>query len=249
MLGVGSDTYSDIVNNAKAGYTFRMCSLFREPAHFATYLLVPAALLLFKKETTIFSHIFGFFFIVVSIATLSSLGIVISGLLIIAYIVFMLFQKKIKLWQKFLLIGIIATTIALFFVLGGWNYFSQKTFGKEFEFKHIFSDSRLTVIPLLFERTIPEVIFGSGLAEIGIFMATFVRATYCLGLVGLIGLSISTALLTLEVKKRSIIVLFASFLINCIASEIAFGAFALIYLSFILSDKEENVVLFKKIIL
>ena len=245
IMNAGMDTYEEYVASAQAGYAYRICSIFREPAHFATYLLVPATLLLFKKETTVWSLIFGFLFIVVSFMTLSSLGIIVSALLVVTFLVFLLISKKYKWWHKLIVVGVLTIGITLFFVLGGWKFFATKTFGKDFELKNILTDSRLSVVALLLEKTIPQVIFGSGLAELGIYMSTFVRAAYCMGLIGLIALSITFALQYLKTRKRSLIVLLSAYLLICFGSEIAFGAFALVYLSFILIQKEERISLFK----
>lgn len=224
--------------------TYRMRSLFTEPAHFATYLIIPATLLLLKKNKTIYTYIFSFFFYGVTFLTLSSMGIIVSSLCLLAYFIIAIVKKELKLYQIIIVASVIAVGIGLFFALGGWKYFIEKTFHKG-SFIGILQDSRLTVTPLLIPKQFWTMVFGIGLSNSS-YMATFVLATHKIGLIGLIGLSCTIGLLFSNVTKRSTIALFLVYIFMNVGSEIAFGAFIMPFLPFLIIDKEETVTLFKK---
>lgn len=243
--GDAGNTYQALIDAGKYGFVFRMRSIFREPAHFATYIIVPAILLLFKEKRTVISVVLSFFFFGVAIASLSSLGIIISVGALSVYFVIAIIKNELKPYQIAIIIAVLVIGIILFIVLGGWDYFVNKTF-KDDKFINILNDSRLSVFPLLRDFTIPQFIFGHGLSQT-VYMSTYVLSIYGTGIIGLFGLSTSIGLFFSNVEKRSSLALLIAFIIMNVGSEIAFGAFTFPFIAFIIKDEEEIVALTKKI--
>lgn len=243
---LGSCYDSIVANYKQQPQFFRMLSLFREPAHFATYLLLPSVLLLLKKDRTIWSTTISLFFLSVAVATLSSTGVIISIIILAAYVVFLFLDKRIKWWQIVIILTVIAGGIFAFVYFGGWNYFIEKTFGKDKSIVGIFNDTRMTVMPMFFKTDILHAIFGRGLASHGYYAATYVHTIYSLGILGLIGLITTYGLLYNKMTTRSMVALLIAFAILNVGTEVVYGAFGVPYLAFLITNSEERIVLLNK---
>ena len=245
----GGSTYQSIIIDNGWGLQYRMPSLFREPAHFATYLLVPMCLLLFKEKKNVMNISLGLFFAAVSFATLSSLGIIATAGIVVSFIVILFIKKELLLWQRIAFVVALGIGLVVFFVAGGWDFFVSKTFGEDEKFINILTDSRLNVLPLMRKSSVTEFFFGRGMAYIGIYMSSYVLSVYSLGFLGLIGLSAHMAMIFNKIKLTSSIVLLIVYLVINVGSEVAFGSLCLPFIAFLICDQNDPVSFFKRITL
>lgn len=246
MGGIGGKTYHSIITNAEFGITFRPYSFFREPSHFAIYILLALFVILFEKEKSVFDYFLSGILSISIIFTLSSTGIV--GLF--AIFLFLILKKFITQRNKRLQIGIsfglfilISVCVLRFTSLG--SYFIKKTFNNDISIDGLLSSSRFNAILEMFDtKDIIPLLFGNGMQQKSNYLPSFGIVYYGLGVVGysLFLIIFINYLLDRNLNNRFL----SAFLILLnIGTEIALGCFSLLSFSLLANSfitKKERIV-------
>lgn len=234
---------AQVLNQVSYGLIYRCRSLLREPAALSIYLALALAIELFYSNRK-YRMQKAILFTTGCIISMSSVGMIASAFIWIVY--WASTQKKsVKHWILNILIGFIGLLVVFVFIYrtGLWDLFIERTFarGGSASLLGIFDNSRFSSSSMLFDenRTITDVIFGSGLIDLDNYLSGFVRIIYCMGIMGLFCFFISFLQFYYNgdsVNKKILII----YLFLNIGTEILLGQFCLIYLPFIFSKPEIN---------
>ncbi|MEK3717079.1 hypothetical protein [Paenibacillus sp. FSL R7-0333] len=217
------------------GFARRPTSIFQEPAHFASYVLLYFGIALFsdnKKDK------FGL--IVIGIALIlsgSSTGILIAIGLVVLWLGRLLKQVNDikKVINIFMIILFLMICFWMFTKTQIFNSFMDRTFasktattGRFGNYVDVFSNPYLNKV---------ERIFGHGMVRFEEYIPTIPRIYFYFGTSGLflfILYSLKTFLKKQGYSRVSLLIL----LVSTLGTEIAFGSFIVMYLSFIIETKK-----------
>lgn len=235
MDGIGHTTYESMVQSVKDGYTFRPCSLFREPAHYAAYVSLALLLTFLQKKKKIFDWVLIGIFTISIALSLSTTGIASLALIYILYFIKIFVEKK--KYRLYIGIGFaifVAAFALLMFVTPIGDYILEKTFHGDYSLDSILEINRISNVLGMFEyRGFLNLLIGNGSMNSDAYLPGFAMAFNNIGIVGFV-LMFAPFLCFIDRKNIDVTFLIVFFLFLNIGTETAFGCFTYVYLCLML---------------
>ncbi len=216
------------------GIAFRSRSFLNEPAHFATYLLLPLVIVLFNRR---YRNIkFSLIFSMGIFTSLSSTGIILLVLIWFLYLIKLLKNLRVFLITMFLCFSILILTYSL----GLIDYFIERTFyGPINNLSDLLNNSRFyQILEVNYFSSFINSLFGHGLEEIIFYLPGYFKILYSFGILGFLIFTIILIFQHFNVKGYRKIISLVFIILN-IGTEILLGSFTLFYLPFIISKESK----------
>jgi len=223
------------------GLTFRCRSFMTEPAMLCTYLILALFLELFENKKNSMTWMCAILFTVTCLLSMSSTGIIVCGIVWVSYY-FSTIKKgnKISFYRKTIGMLIVLLLSILFIAESGiGQYFLNRTFHGNISIEGIMSSTRFYALQTMFEGSdsISGILVGKGLVETAEYLPGFPRVYYSLGIIGLCAL-LHIFIKVKRTKNSSVRYLLMIYFIMNIGTEIAVGAFSVIYMAFLINVDE-----------
>jgi hypothetical protein len=227
----------------KQGFKIRMNSIFSEPAHFATYVLIFLVIDLMAPKKKTKEYIPS---IIVSIAILlseSSTGIITCGFIWFLWALKKIVSQREKSKERIIIFVLIVLSPVLYYFLlktDSFNTFINRTYSNgQLGTAALGRIGNVNFSQIWLNSSSVDVLFGKGMVNLDFYMPGFARALYYYGIIGSIVLYI-TILLIYNNLGKNLRPLMVVFLILNIGTEMMFGGFIMLYFSFMIYDKETN---------
>ncbi|MBY0013627.1 hypothetical protein [Paenibacillus typhae] len=242
-LPLSSESLDEIIRRYSLGYSKRPTSIFQEPAHFSSYVLLYFGILLFDDTKKQKNEL-----ILIGIAIIlsgSSTGILLAIGLLLLWTVRSLknLNNLNKILNYVILIAFIGFCFLLFTKTQIFNSFIERTFenrtattGRLGNYKDVF---------YAYDISLVQQIIGHGMLKYDEYIPSIPRIYFYFGGSGLLLFclySLRYLIIKKGYKRISLIIL----LVSTLGTEIAFGSFMLLYLPFII-DLNSNKDKFEKI--
>lgn len=228
------NAYSEMQTLMQYGFPLRIRSIFGEPAELCEYLFLPITINLFNENRTRHWLSLSLFYSMICVISLSSTAIV-----VVAFIWAVFLYKNMNHRRGLVISLIIAFGgIVSVKITGIWDYFIYRVFNGT---DSILNSTRFRTLNVMTDgiKGITDMIIGAGMSEPEQFLPGFARLYLWLGIIGVITYVAFLIYLLIKYKDERRIVITVFILLN-FAAAVLFGCYAVLYLTFVFSNKMQN---------
>lgn len=237
FLNFMSSSINDIYHSYNLGHTIRVCSVFAEPSHFSTYVILFLMIDLLIPKKQFIEYVDSIIISIALFLSKSSAGIIMCLLVWLFWLLTkILLQENIKRKLSFLIGIMISLPIIVFSIINTslFQSFLERTYSDG----HLGNAAlgrvgNVSIENFISDSSVYHIFLGYGLINLEDYLPGLARWIYSYGCVGLMVLLIILSVVFIKSDKiqRTILIFF---LILNLGTEVMLGYYILLYYPFLL---------------
>lgn len=235
----GKDSDLIVLERVSLGMRYRAQSIFNEPAHLCTYLVLALAVLLFSESRYKHWKIYAAIITLACAISLSSTGIICLVILWGGFFWRSMLSGKIHRNAMIATLMAVSTGLIVSIRFNILQYFLSRTFANTGKLSGIFQSTRFVDLKHTFDNmdSISSLLFGNGIVDMSSYLPGFARLFNCLGLIGFVIMVLVLLKLYRSADELGRKIMFLYIILN-FGTEVMFGNWLVLYIPYIISRKE-----------